>query len=247
MITKIIIILFVLFLIFIVFQMFFPKPIYSSIKTECISIDYDEIRRKELVQHMKDINFNPQLKFFKAITGDDISRREYKDYIDIITEKRIGRLGCWLSHTSIWEKYRNYSEPILVIEDDVRFVSDFREKLETILKYLKNINIDWDLCFLGRNEHDIDINENISLDICDLEIIKNNFYQLHCYIVNCKNIDKLLSLCELKNVKPEEYKDDLAIDIHLPRLMKQDKLLLLGVKNQLAYQISSEKYGSNTG
>jgi len=195
---------------------------------------------------MKNIGLKSNFNFFKAITSDDICRDEYKDYIDFVTEKKIGRLGCWLSHINIWKKYKNYTKPILVIEDDVRFVTNFPNELKQIVNYLNNNpKIDWDLCFLGRNQYD-NSNENISLNAHELEKIQNKFYQFHCYLVNCKNIDKLLKYCDLKNIDMETFKKNSAIDVYIPGIF--DKLNLLGVKNQLAIQVSSSEYGgSNTG
>lgn len=247
MILNIIIFLgFLLFSIFIITKLI-QYYMYLNIVTECISIKSDQHRREDLLKHLDSIDFKSRVKFFNAITKDDVCRKKYKEYIDIITEERIGRLGCWLSHTNVWKKYINYKGIVLVIEDDVRFKPNINSKLKGILKYLENTDINWDLCFLGRDEHYDEEFSNIDLGSCDLEMIKKNFYQMHCYLVNCKNISKLLQLCELTNIDTDTFKENMAIDVYVPKLMKENKLTLLGVKHQLAYQVSSAKYGSNTG
>lgn len=228
----------------IIYKLIYQYIVSKYIVIECISMPSDEKRRADLLQHINDIGFKSKFNFYKAITGDDICKDEYKDYIDIVTKDRIGRIGCWLSHINIWKKYIGYNEPILVIEDDVRFEKDFPCKLKNIVTYLKQTNIDWDLCFLGREEYG-NKKENISLDIYDLEYVKNKFYQTHCYLVNCKNIEKLLEYCELKNMNLKTFKNNTAIDVYISNLL--DKLDILGVKNQLAKQVSSNNYGSNTG
>jgi GR25 family glycosyltransferase involved in LPS biosynthesis len=228
----------------IIYKFIYQYIVSKYIITECISIESDEKRRVDLLRHINNIGFKSNLSFFKAVTGDDISEKEYKDYINIVTKDRIGRIGCWLSHVNIWKKYIGYNEPILVIEDDVRFEKGFTNQLKSIVTYLKQADIDWDLCFLGREEYG-DEYENISLDIHDLEFVKNKFYQTHCYLVNCKNIDKLLKHCDLKNIELKTFKNNTAIDVYISNLL--DKLNVLGVKNQLAIQVSSENYGSNTG
>lgn len=228
----------------IIYKLIYRYVVSKYIVTECISMESDDKRRIDLIQHINKMNFKFRLNFFKAVTSKDISKDEYKDYIDIVTKERIGRIGCWLSHVNIWKKYIGYNEPILVIEDDVRFEKDFSCKLKNIVTYLKQTNIDWDLCFLGREEYG-DEHENISLDVYDLEFVKNKFYQTHCYLVNCKNIEKLLKHCDLKNIDIDTFKKNTAIDVYISNLL--DKLIILGVKNQLANQVSSDSYGSNTG
>lgn len=242
----------IIFLAFLLFSIFIIMKLiqyfmYFEIITECISIKSDQHRREDLLKHFELIDFKSRIQFFDAITKDVICKRKYKDYIDILTNERIGRLGCWLSHIAVWKKYINYKHPVLVIEDDVRFKHDINKKLKKILKYLENTNINWDFCFIGRDEHFDESCSNIDLGVCDLEMIKKNFYQMHCYLVNCKNIPKLLKLCEVTNVDLDTFKENTAIDVYIPTLMKKNKLTLLGVKNQLAHQVSSEQYGSNTG
>lgn len=241
----------IIFLVFLLFSIFIITKLvqyfmYLDIITECISIKSDQHRRKDLLNHLDSIDFKSRIKFFDAITKNVICKNKYKDYIDILTNERIGRLGCWLSHTNVWKKYINYKGIVLVIEDDVRFKPDINRKLKRILEYLENTDINWDFCFLGRDEHE-DECANIDLGACDLEIVKKNFYQMHCYLINCKNIPKLLQLCEITNIDLDTFKENMAIDVYVPKLMKENKLTLLGVKNQLAHQVSSAKYGSNTG
>lgn len=221
--------------------------IHFNILTECISIKSDQHRRNDLLNHLDLIDFKSRIQFFDAITKDDVCKKKYKDYIDILTDKRIGRLGCWLSHISVWKKYINYKGIILVIEDDVRFRPNINQKLKKIINYLEKTDINWDFCFIGRDEHFDEECSNIDLGTCDLEMVKKNFYQMHCYLVNCKNIPKLLQLCEITNVDLDAFKENTAIDMYIPTLMKENKLTILGLKKQLAYQVSSEKYGSNTG
>ncbi|KAI5701243.1 hypothetical protein M8J75_007618 [Diaphorina citri] len=58
-----------------------------------------------------------------------------------------GEIGCFLSHYNIWnEVVDNNHDIVMVLEDDVRFESFFRQKLATILKELKTKTLPaWDL------------------------------------------------------------------------------------------------------
>ncbi|XP_078041605.1 glycosyltransferase 25 family member [Augochlora pura] len=63
----------------------------------------------------------------------------------------MGEIGCFLSHYIIWsEVIENDFETVIILEDDVRFEPFFRQKLKYILTELDNLNIVWDLVYLGR-------------------------------------------------------------------------------------------------
>lgn len=218
------------------YKLYFYK---EDIIVECINIKTHDKRREDLIQHMKNINFYPKnMKFFDAVTPDTI------DILDVpkMDIKRT-RLACWLSHINIWKKYKYESKPILIIEDDIRFTDNFQKSLNQILAKLRTI--EWDMCFLGRVELENNCPNEI-LNTCDLERIKNPFHQTHCYLINTNKIIKLLTLCEPKYIKTQRNCDDLAIDVYLSDLNKEDKIKILGVKNQLANQVSSDEYGSST-
>lgn len=213
--------------------------INNDITIECINIKHHTKRRQDLIQHMKDINFNSKnLNFYEAVTPDTITIKE-KSQIDL----KDTRLACWLSHINIWRKYKSESKPILIIEDDVRFNKDFQYKLNQILAKLKTI--DWDMCFLGRVEIE-NTCPNESLNTCDLERIKNAFHQMHCYLINGNSIPKLLNMCELNCIKTVRDPPYFAIDVYVSDLTKENKIKTLGVNKQLAKQVSSDEYGSST-
>ena len=229
----------------------------SILKVECISMPSDGRRRDDLRNHLKMIDFTScDFNFFTAITPSTLSD-EYQMYKQHIKNNR---LACWQSHVDIWKKYKDYKEPVMVVEDDVRFVKDFQSKLGYILDALKNI--EWDMCFLGRNEIE-DVCTNIPLKVCDLEVVKNNFFATHCYLINPNNLDRILQ-CDVVNMDLDRFKTTLkkenkhmAIDTCISHLMKQNKLNVIGVKNQLADQVSTpggfyrifnifDGYGTNT-
>lgn len=62
----------------------------------------------------------------------------------------LGEIGCFLSHYGIWKEMidRNL-EKVLILEDDVVFlVDDFRMKLAAALDELERLQLDWDLLYL---------------------------------------------------------------------------------------------------
>jgi len=58
-----------------------------------------------------------------------------------------GEVGCFLSHYRIWEKMKE-NEIYLILEDDVRFETNFVRELQIIFKEAKTI--EWDLIYIGR-------------------------------------------------------------------------------------------------
>lgn len=219
----------------------------SWVHTECISLESCDQRRADLIQHMKTIDFRPYyFKFVKATTPDTI-QNEYQVYKNHIKDTR---LACWLSHINVWKKYKHHKDGVLVIEDDVRFQPGFTTRLNQIVEALNTV--DWDICMLGRADLE-SIHDNVPLGTCDLEILKNDFIQMHCYLFNPQHIDKLLQVDPVNMDNVEDVLHDftrrdrlLAIDTYMPHLLKSGRLNVVGVKNQLAHQISTDTYGSTT-
>lgn len=62
-----------------------------------------------------------------------------------------GEIGCFLSHYTIWEEIVNKNlSAALILEDDSRFSSDFKNSVNFFMTNLKNKNISWELLFVGR-------------------------------------------------------------------------------------------------
>lgn len=57
-----------------------------------------------------------------------------------------GEVGCFLSHYFIWSKMRAENlETVLILEDDIDFEPDFKEKVLHILEEIENVDQEWDL------------------------------------------------------------------------------------------------------
>jgi GR25 family glycosyltransferase involved in LPS biosynthesis len=107
-----------------------------------------------------------------------------------------GQVGCYLSHYNIYKKIRqdNRLGYTIVFEDD--FVIKDENLLNKIKKIIENTNkkeIDFDLLFLGnlKDNHGTQIVDN--LYYVDKS---NNLYGTHAYVVNNKNINKIISKTE---------------------------------------------------
>ncbi|CAF1109982.1 unnamed protein product [Adineta steineri] len=115
--------------------------------------------RRERLQATFDI-LNISARFFDAIDGKYTIDQAYLERLNVrllpeyedpynLRPMNYGELGCFFSHYFIWEDIvkNEYSNGVLILEDDVRFDPYFKYKLE---KILSNRSLDWDLIFLGR-------------------------------------------------------------------------------------------------
>lgn len=153
--------------------------------------------------------FNFDIKRIDAVVGKNIDLDSLinKKHItqDIITNSnnvfdgiysfsndlnsRKNEIGCYLSHYKTYETIRDYGNPMgysVIFEDDFVLNTDFLSRLDITMIQLKNSNIDFDLLFLGIQG---DIGENI---INNIFKPKGYSIQTHAYLVNNKNINKIL-------------------------------------------------------
>lgn len=123
-----------------------------------------------------------------------------------------GVLGCYLSHRKFWQTVidRNLTSAI-ILEDDVRLVEKFQEKLESQLELLNiGVNRSYDVIFLGAiGRVDPKGNDGLPQRIFSAYIggsrpfkrLSDNYYQpsrpagTHAYMVTNQGARKLLSLC----------------------------------------------------
>ena len=60
-----------------------------------------------------------------------------------------GEVGCFLSHYRIWESMAP-DDIYLILEDDVRFTTNFVTDISLIMKEAKTIPGGWDMIYVGR-------------------------------------------------------------------------------------------------
>jgi collagen beta-1,O-galactosyltransferase len=103
---------------------------------------------------------NMNVRFFDATDGKHIVNQAYLENLRISVmpnyedpysgrPMNYGEIGCFLSHYFIWKDMikNEYVNGALILEDDVRFNTFFKYKLEQILS---NHSLDWDLLYVGR-------------------------------------------------------------------------------------------------
>jgi GR25 family glycosyltransferase involved in LPS biosynthesis len=152
---------------------------------------------------LQEKKFNIPIKIIDALYGPNIDTNELLKNGDLLPEfnndkiSRKKEIGCYQSHKIIYDlisknKTKKYT---LVLEDDFNVMNDnFREVFENILK---NINdLDFDIIFLGNTFDNIGTQYKENIYYID----KNKkTIGTFAYIINNKNIDKIINLTKLIN------------------------------------------------
>lgn len=173
----------------------------------CINLERSKERLKKIKEKARNENIN--INFYKAVDGNKLKNTDIKKlctdnyYKEIMRNSKYGNIGCYLSHLNLWKKINNENiDYALIIEDDIVFCKNFKNEL---LKSLKTIPNNWDIIFLGLTRPcGKQINNNI-YSILEKKCDKNNG-GLFAYIVNGKNIKKMIRFCDVKIDKMIDHK-----------------------------------------
>ncbi len=169
-----------------------------------------EIKLKNKINIFEAINF----KLPNKNINDDI--KIYDNNLKLNYKPTyIGEIGCYLSHYLLYKSLLNSNYTYTIIfEDDFNIIdNDINQKITDLLS---NVNYDFDYLFLGYNINTNTnyINNNKLKFSNNLHFIEYNkkVWGFHGYIINNKNIPKILNL--LNNINCE-------IDMLVYRLIKK--------------------------
>lgn len=70
----------------------------------------------------------------------------------VMLRRTPGACGCWASHIAVMSKAIELGKHAMVLEDDLVFCSDFKERIEYISGFLDNQD-SWDIVFFGGTVH----------------------------------------------------------------------------------------------
>lgn len=173
----------------------------------CINLE----RSKDRWNNITNIANKEGLKLirFEAVDGKKLNPMEIKNkcsddyYKSIMNSNNFGNIGCYLSHLNLWKQLKlNKIDYALIIEDDIIFKDNFKKKLK---KNLEEIPENWDIIFLGLTRPcGSNLNKNI-YKISDGKCNKDNG-GLFAYIVNVKNIDKIIKIADTPINKMIDHK-----------------------------------------
>ena len=110
---------------------------------------------------------------------------------------KAGEYGCYLSHLNVLKSVLESPEELhLILEDDVFFVPNFKNKLKLLLSRVENI--DWDVLYIGINKHENNCDEGEYLLDKSFGIYypKHPMWGTHAYIVRKESFKKIVPLLE---------------------------------------------------
>nr|XP_025743976.1 inactive glycosyltransferase 25 family member 3 isoform X3 [Callorhinus ursinus] len=124
-----------------------------------------------------------------------------------------GEVGCFLSHYSIWEEVvaRGLAQ-VLVFEDDVRFESNFRGRLERLMEEVEAEKLPWDLIYLGRKQ--VNPEEEAAVDGLPHLVVAGYSYWTLAYVLSLAGARKLLASQPLRRMLPVDEFLPIMFDRH---------------------------------
>jgi len=194
-----------LLLIIIIITFGFLKPIFINEKFEdsdILDMYVITLGKEERLQNIKnqEDKINNKIEIFNGVNGleldiNDLKEKNILANYNKLSENynhKMGEIGCYLSHLNIYKKIKENNKKgyTIIFEDDFLInSSNFIDDVKKAIKTLNNNNIEFDFLFLGN------LNDNHGTNISDnLYNIDNNtnLYGTHGYVINNKNIDKII-------------------------------------------------------
>jgi len=173
----------------------------------------------------------------QATVGKDLDIQYLMDTNMVVNKIGVGEIGCYMSHLTILNKIKKdaINQYVIIFEDDFKIITDtFKKDVQNILKTIEEEGIDFDFIMLGtiNNNKDVKIRNNIYSGN------KNDYlWGTHGYLVNYKNIDKILSVIDVPIEMP--------IDNKYEQLLKNDKLLIYTIIPCMVDQYSYPNLNGN--
>uniref|UniRef100_A0A2K5C5K2 Cerebral endothelial cell adhesion molecule n=1 Tax=Aotus nancymaae TaxID=37293 RepID=A0A2K5C5K2_AOTNA len=124
-----------------------------------------------------------------------------------------GEVGCFLSHYSIWEEVvaRGLAR-VLVFEDDVRFESNFRRRLERLMEDVEAEKLPWDLIYLGRKQ--VNPEKEAAVEGLPGLVVAGYSYWTLAYALSLAGARKLLASQPLSRMLPVDEFLPIMFDQH---------------------------------
>lgn len=194
------ILLIVIVIIFAFFKVKYNKELFEN--SDILDFYVITLGNKERLENieLQQKKINNKIIIFPAVNGKKLDINQLKKKYNIKNNRlKLTEIGCYLSHLNIYKKIKkdNKKGYTIIFEDDFLVKSDnLVYEIQKIIKILNNKNIDFDFIFLGnlRNNYGKNIQDNIYfLDKA------NNLSGTHGYIINNKNINKIIE--KIKKIK----------------------------------------------
>lgn len=119
----------------------------------------------------------------------------------VMKNRTPGAIGCHIAQCNVMQEALKQGQHAFVMEDDLVFCNDFRERMFVIDLFCENN--DWDIMWLGGTFHvgppywhKEDLGRDAELTKYQRIVRTYGAFSTHAYIVNCKSIQKVLDLLE---------------------------------------------------
>lgn len=140
---------------------FFDKIYYINLSEDIKKQKYleSQIQQSKLLEE--------SCQRYEAVIGNSLDIRLMPEYIvtnkakeEVIAKKQnsygvsltYGSLACALSHYLIYKECSMSSKPFLIFEDDIIINKDFDKNLSNVLTSVRDLDMDYDIIYLGYNE-----------------------------------------------------------------------------------------------
>jgi GR25 family glycosyltransferase involved in LPS biosynthesis len=154
-----------------------------------INLESSKKRLRDFKEQVESIKM--PYKIWPAVDGRNLTKEEFRDIgasiwaLNTYTKKRQGELGCYFSHTSLWEhiKPSKKNSGVMIFEDDIKLSETFYSDL---VKLVDSVPEDWDVLLLG-------FGNPIFFSKPSGSIRKmKHFWGTYAYILRTSSIPKLL-------------------------------------------------------
>jgi GR25 family glycosyltransferase involved in LPS biosynthesis len=158
--------------------------------------------KEERIQNIKNQQkkINNKIEIFDAVNGLNLDKNDLiknnllseNHNLSKNNNKSKREIGVYLSNLNIYKKIKENNKKgyTIIFEDDFLINSDnLIDEIKKAIDTLNNKNIDFDFLFLGNttNNYGVNIIDNLyNIDV------NNNLYGLYGYLINNKNIDKII-------------------------------------------------------
>lgn len=215
----------ILLIIIIIFFAFLKPKFYKELFEDSNNIDLYVITlgKEERLENIKNQQkkINNKIQIFDAVYGLKLDVNDLKNNNILSDEntlskdykRKMGEIGCYLSHLNIYKKIKedNKNGYTIIFEDDFLIKSDdLINDAKKAIDILNSKNINFDFLFLGnlKDNH----GENIADNLYYLD--KNiNLYGTHGYIINNKNIDKIIDKLNIIKKPIDNSIEDLSYNM----------------------------------
>ncbi|XP_030061213.1 procollagen galactosyltransferase 2 isoform X1 [Microcaecilia unicolor] len=113
-----------------------------------------------------------------------------------------GEIGCFLSHHRVWKEVVDRGlEKSLLIEDDARFEPQFKRRLMKLMDDIEEIQLDWDLIYIGRKRMQVERPEKAVPSVMNLVESDYSYWTLG-YAISLQGAHKLIAANAFSKMLP---------------------------------------------